>query len=345
MNAHRVSLVIIPALLVASIGCGGSGGRASASNRAKPYKDPPPPKQIPAAPPKQAVALDQSLATTARQEVSDALRSSDPLLRTQAIEALRNTTGPEATREVMHSLDDTATSVAFAAAMLAGEMKISDALPKLRVMADDPDPRLRVAALFALHKMGDTRRSQELVRLAASQDSHVRHRVALALGLLGEKSAIDKVIRRLRADPDPLVRQQALEAMWRLGDEEALKPLVALTASGFADDKIVGLLALAAPRRQLVRQHVRALLAGEDVQTEVTLVAARAMGMLGSDEGYKIAADATASKDPQQRFLAAVALGAIGRPDAQDALRRLLSDPVPNVQLAAASAVLQLNKG
>jgi HEAT repeat protein len=86
------------------------------------------------------------------------------------------------------------------------------------------------------------------------------------------------------------------------------------------------------------------LLAGEDVYTEVSLVAARAMGMLGSDEGYKIAADATKSQDPQQRFLAAVALGAIGRTDAQDELKRLLADPVPNVQLAAASAVLQLTR-
>ena len=111
------------------------------------------------------------------------------------------------------------------------------------------------------------------------------------LGLLGETSAPDSILRPMRKlDADPLVRQQALEAMWRLGDEEALKPLVALTASRYADDKIIGLLALAAPRRQLVREHVRGLLAGDDVHVEVTLVAARAMGMLGSDEGYKIAA-------------------------------------------------------
>jgi HEAT repeat protein len=87
---------------------------------------------------------------------------------------------------------------------------------------------------------------------------------------------------------------------------------------------------------------VRSQLAGDDVYLEVSLVAARAMGMLGSDEGYAIARDAATSKDANQRFLAALALGAIGRPDAQDDLRRLLSDPEPNVQIAAATAVLQL---
>jgi HEAT repeat protein len=65
--------------------------------------------------------------------------------------------------------------------------------------------------------------------------------------------------------------------------------------------------------------------------------------MLGSDEGYKIALDAARSGDPNQRFLAALAFGAVGRSDAQDELRRLLGDPEPNVQLAAATAVLQLN--
>jgi HEAT repeat protein len=338
MNAHRPTL-LVSAILIAATGCAGGGGRP------KHVALPPAPKEAPAPPPRQDVPVDPALAADARREVMAALHDSDPIVRTQAIEALRNAPGPESTREVIRALNDRATSVAFAAAMMAGEMKLSDALPALRRMADDPNPNVRVATLFALHKLGDRRRSQELVRLARHEDPQVRRNVVLALGLLGEKSAIEKVLRPLRGDPDALVRQQVLEAMWRLGDEESIKPLVAMTASAFADDKVFALLALAAPRRQLVRQHARALLAGEEVQTEVTLVAARAMGMLGSDEGYKIATDATRSQDPQQRFLAAVALGAIGRTDAQDELRRLLSDPVPNVQLAAASAVLQLGKG
>jgi HEAT repeat protein len=79
------------------------------------------------------------------------------------------------------------------------------------------------------------------------------------------------------------------------------------------------------------------------VQVEVALVAARAMGMLGSDEGYGIALQGAKSQDPQQRFLAALALGAIGRTDAQEPLRGLLTAQEPNVRLAAATAILQLN--
>jgi HEAT repeat protein len=67
--------------------------------------------------------------------------------------------------------------------------------------------------------------------------------------------------------------------------------------------------------------------------------------MLGSDAGYVLAAEGATSQDPDQRTLAAFALGAIGRTDSQDTLARLLDDPNPDVRLAAATAVLELQEG
>jgi HEAT repeat protein len=64
--------------------------------------------------------------------------------------------------------------------------------------------------------------------------------------------------------------------------------------------------------------------------------------MLGSDEAYSAVIEATRSPDARQRYLAAMALGAIGRADAQSALAPLFKDADPDVRLAAASAVLQL---
>jgi HEAT repeat protein len=346
MNNHLTGIVLGSiGLALFGAGCQ-SGGKAAANARANnlPHITAPRPKEAPPVPPRADVALDPTLVTTARQEVTKALQSSDPLLRSQAVEALRNSPDAQATNQIIAALDDQNRGVRFGAAMMAGELGLKQAYPKLKRLADDPDGSVDVAALYALHKLGDTSRSQEIGRAALSKDPTVRRNVALVLGMLGEPSALNQILPRLRVDDDPLVRQEAHEAMWRLGDQDAIKPLVAMTASAYADDKIIGLLALAAPKRQLVRQHVRGCLAGDAVQLEVSLVAARAMGMLGSDEGYTIARDAVSSKDPQQRFLAALALGSIGRTDAQDELRQLLSDPVPNVQLAAASALLQLRQ-
>jgi HEAT repeat protein len=319
--------------------CGACGGNKKGPRMVKI----PRPKEAPLPPPRQDVPMDPALVDAAKREVNKALQSSDPLVRIQALEALRNVPGADAENHIVNALRDRDGGVRFAAAMMAGELRVASASPVLLGLADtERDPNVSVAVRFALHKLGDANRSQDLVTFARNEDPRVRRNVALVLGLLGEQSARSKILRVMRGDIDPLVREQALEALWRLGDEEALKPLIALTVSGYADDRIIGLLALAAPKRQIVREHVRGLLAGDDVQVEVTLVAARAMGMLGSDEGYKLATDATRSPDPNQRFLAAAALGAIGRTDAQNELRRLLGDSVPNVQLAAASALLEV---
>jgi HEAT repeat protein len=350
MNKHLAAVIFGSfGLAIVSAGCQGAGGGAGGGPeaRAKPMKrvTAPPPREAPPAPPRVDVAIDPTLMTGARQLVTRSLQSSDPLLRSQAVEALRSAPDAQATNQIISALGDRDRGVRFGAAMMAGELGLKQAYPKLKLLANDPDASVDLAALFALHKLGDTTRSQEIGRAALSQDATVRRNAALVLGMLGERSAIDRILRRLRVDEDPIVRQQALEAMWRLGDQDAIKPLVALTASQYADDKIIGVLALAAPRRQLVREHVRGLLASDAVQLEVSLVAARAMGMLGSDEGYAIAKDAVGSKDPQQRFLAALALGSIGRSDAQDELKQLMADPIPNVQLAAATALLQLQQG
>ena len=67
-----------------------------------------------------------------------------------------------------------------------------------------------------------------------------------------------------------------------------------------------------------------------------------ALGMIGSDAGMGVALKAVDSRDARQRGMAALALGDIGRTDAQPALERLLKDKDPAVRLAAATAVLQL---
>jgi HEAT repeat protein len=89
-----------------------------------------------------------------------------------------------------------------------------------------------------------------------------------------------------------------------------------------------------------VIEHLRGALTSD--YEAISLVAARAMGKLGSDEGYGVALRGAKSNDPKIRLLAALALGAIGRPDAQDVLATLLRDPNPDLRLAAAAAILEL---
>ena len=99
-------------------------------------------------------------------------------------------------------------------------------------------------------------------------------------------------------------------------------------------------LALAGPRDARVLQHIKGKLTSD--YPEISLIAARAAGMLGSDAGYGVAMAGAKSADPRQRVLAAMAFGDIGRTDAQPILAKLLKDDHQSVRLAAATALLEL---
>jgi HEAT repeat protein len=285
--------------------------------------------------------LDPALAAAADRELTQALSASDPILRVHALEGIRDSSASRHQHDILLALKDAERRVRFAGALAAGELRIKEAHEPLLALADDPSENVRVAVRFALHRLGDERLTHDLEGMATDTNPLVRGNTAMVLGLLGEQSAL-AVLRVLRFDADTAVRQNASEAMWRLGDEDGMTDLVGLTLSKYPDDQLIGYMGLALPRNIRIRQHVRAGLAGTEGWPEIPLVAARAMGMLGSDEGYVIAQKGAANKDPRIRMLAALAFGAIGRSDAQDILRKLLSDSNADVRIAAATAILQL---
>src|SRR5438045_4205666 len=186
--------------------------------------------------------------------------------------------------------------------MAVGELRIIEARPQLLKMVYDENRNVQVGVRFALHRLGDKRLSHDLEHYASDPDPGVRANTALALGLLGEPSAL-KILRPMALNRNTMVFLQVAEARWRLGDEAALKDLVTASVSRYADDQIIAFLAIAGPRDQRVIEHLRGGLTAE--YPEVRLVAARAVGMLGSDEGYVIANNGSRSPDPRQRALAA----------------------------------------
>ena len=327
------------AVVVFLCGCNqkGQAGRPSRDQLAA--RVPPPPKPPPKVPPRKDVPLDPALVNAAREQLAAAARSPDATLRSNALEAMREVPDDVSRQAISRALEDEKPIVRFSAAMAAGELRLADAKQALLGMVDDPDPHVQIAVRFALHKLGITDYSHDLEKTARETNPGVRGNTALVLGMLGEKSAL-KILKVLRTDEHAAVRQQASEAMWRLGDPAAREDLLALTVSAYADDQMVGYLALAGPRKPDVEKFISSGLTSD--YREVALVAARAMGMLGSDAGYGVALRGAKSGEAAQRFLAALAFGAIGRTDAQPLLRELVKDKDAKVRVAAAAAVLQL---
>jgi HEAT repeat protein len=327
--------------LVVFVGGGcGIGGHGGGQGGKLPRRVMQPPKPPPAVPPVVQTPIDEQLQAEAKAELVRGAESSTPLVRAHALELMREASFAGAGPYVMRGLDDDAPVVRFAAAMAAGELRVADAREKLRKLAlEDKDTSIQIAARFALHKLGDTSLSHDLEITARSDDPRTRGDTAMVLGLLNEKSALN-ILRAMRNDPDVSVRLQVAEAMWRLGDRDALTPLVGGTVSQFPDDQMTALMGLASAGDRRVIEHLRGALTSD--YDAISLVAARAMGKLGSDEGLGVALKGAKSTDPKLRLLAALAMGDIRRSDSQDQLQTLLRDQNADVRLAAASALLKL---
>lgn len=299
-----------------------------------------PPKPPPQAPRYEPSPINPLLREQARRQVAEAFDSSDESLQMNAVEALKYM-GEEGAAAIVTALDDPRGPVRYSAALAAGELKQPDARPALLKIADEPNRHHRIAAIYALHRLGDTRQSHDLEKFALSTDAGIRRNTAMVLGMTGDSSALN-VLRDMQKDRDDTVRLEVAIARWRLGDSRAVEEVIVGMASGFPDIQMVSLLGAAQRGDTRVAQHIYARLT--DHYPEVALVAARALGILGYDDGLQVALNGTTSGDARQRHLAAFALGAIGRNDrrCQDALAKLLDDPKPEVRIAAATAIYML---
>ena len=167
------------------------------------------------------------------------------------------------------------------------------------LVAGDPDPRVRVAALGALARLPDPP-SEAWLRAAADPDPAVRRRAAdlapsfggsvagQVLGLLDDRDApvaeaaawalgeldpgtrAPEAVRRLsavaRSHTDPLVREAAVAALGALGDPGGLEAVLAACADKPAIRRRA-VLALAAFEGPEVDAALQAALADKDWQT------------------------------------------------------------------------------
>ncbi len=151
-------------------------------------------------------------------------------------------------------LDDPAEAVADAAAIVLGNARDPDAIPRLRGLCDrDPptrrwragralallgdgscfealllglhaaDEATRLSTLVAMAELGDPRGLEPL--LAILPDEHVRYRVVLALGRTRDPRAFEPLSERCAQDETADARGYACAALGALGDRRAIPQL------------------------------------------------------------------------------------------------------------------------
>jgi HEAT repeat protein len=289
------------------------------------------------------------LVPKATQIVIDGLQSPDPKVRTNAIEVVAATRQDKLMPKVQSLLKDDFVPVRFSAALAAGDMQYHPAEDTLKRLLNAPDDNTRIAAAYALKKLGSPH-TFELVREAVkSQDQILRANAVVLLGKSGDKSELELLQWTLTDDnSEDKVRFQALEAIARLGDERIFTRLWAIVYSSYADDRVIAVRAMGALGTKKAKDVLITKL--DDDVLEVRLAAAEQLGTFGDITGQPEVLDVfeknlTAGMDNESKqrvyVLTALAIGRIQTPALTRFLPRLLDNQSQFVRIAAAKAVFQ----
>jgi len=277
-------------------------------------------------------------------------------VRAHAVESLEHAAPQRGLAWIRTALTDTHAGVRFAACVALGSLVDRDSAAALERRLGDDDRSVQVAAVFALHRLGDTGYTHLIPNyLLEDDDPHVRANAALVLGRMGEPAAVRLLARVMAGESDEAVRLQTLESLTLLGNPEATQELVVLAQSD-GDRAMYAITALGELRdprfADLFRQKVSTAM-----HPETKLAAGRALGYLDSDYGLSTAmkeldhsgsvgsskADPAWNRRNRIRQLAALALGAIGDLRALPSLAaRMTGVEDPRVQVAAGRAILEI---
>lgn len=182
------------------------------------------------------------------------------------------------------------------------QTKDSSALDPLVVTLEDADPKVRLAAVNALGKIGGDRVVDALIDALRDADAKVRSAAAFWLQYLRAPRSVEPLCAAL-TDLDAGVRQAVALALWWLEDPRSVDPLL------------------------------RAI---EDPDRSVRSNAYLALSAIDDPRVVRVMLDALSSPDPFLRRSGAGGLARVGGTEAVDPLIAALKDPDAEVQRCAA---------
>lgn len=300
--------------------------------------------------PKVTKAADiNDLTIQAYRIILESLADQNPSIRTNAIEVVAETGQIKLIPKVQRLLGDEFVPVRFAAAIAIGDLEYTFGASVVRQLFEDADSNVKIAACYAMVKLGSVKFQEVLRRAVASTDQTVRANAAFLLGKSGDKDAL-KLLYWAMQDKDSAdkVVYQAAESIATLGDDRIYPRLWTMLLSVYADVRVTGVRAMGALGTRDARNALITMLG--DKVLEVRLAAAEQLGRLKDPSGEPEVLDVftrklTSGMEPPARervnVLTVLAIGRIATPALMKYLPQFLQDESKAVRIAAARAVFQ----
>jgi len=302
-------------------------------------------------PPRPLEDYDRALVlTTLRESALDLLETAafdrSPMLRANALEALQVV--PHRAEPIARAgLTDENAGVRFTALMTVGKLKLESSRPFIRPLLRDTDPRVQMAAIYALHRLDEPVDQTPLARHLLNGQPQVRAQAAYIIGEIGNPSAIP-LLRDTAAPVEPpnptggklperrrpdqvLLHLQIAEALIKLGDQRVGHVLHSALYPAVRDDleaavlaaQILGELRDETAIRQLVELIEQVTPDSPETDDprrriflqpiELRLAAATAVAKMGDTGGVYVADLAIRSPDPAVRSQACFLYAAAAR--------------------------------
>jgi len=162
----------------------------------------------------------------ANRIISAALSDPDPRIRTNAIEVVASTRQLRFGPAVRRLLRDPVIPVRFAALLAMGDLQYAVAKADVQQIFDETreDPNIRLAAAYALYRLGATPYADYARKVITTDNQTVRANAALVLGKTGDTRCLDALYWAIQDNAsDDRVLDQALESIAMLGDHRILQ--------------------------------------------------------------------------------------------------------------------------
>lgn len=281
------------------------------------------------------------------------LADEDPVVRSNAIEAVASAKYVKLMAEVQKLMADDYVMVRFAAILAVGDVGYKPAEKMLKQLLEVKEQNTRIAAAYAMTKLGYAGYLDIIRKAAVSDDDTVKSNAAYLLGKAGDKRSLE-LLYNLINDPDSSDRAQlaAMVAIAKVGDEKIFERLWAKSLSTFADDRVIGIEAMGALGTAKAMDVLITIL--DDEIFWVRLAAAEQLGRLGSDEGEPEVLqilrgefyEGLDSRDLERaQVLSCAAIGQLCTPEVMKYLPEFLGNNSKYVRIAASKAVLQCSIG